>query len=242
MGDRSSPVSPEIILRLVAEAATRRQDAEKHFREMVVTARAAGIPLKHISEVAALSTSRIHAILGEEQELMTSMTTTFQPPRPASSDDDVLIVPAGKIAWQDYLRHSAYICQPNRSFRDVDRIGFYRFGHIEPFFPRVRYRKMNVDLTRESAALLRSTGAALDSEIADVIDHVLDDPANGHTPGAHQIFLLTPKDDAETLRLPQPIEHRTLGRGTAWTQNQRYTSEALLRQNPQTTDDLRKRL
>jgi hypothetical protein len=60
-------LAPELVLRLVREAAARRDDAERHFREMVVTARAAGIPLNRIAEVAGLSTSRVHAIIGEER-------------------------------------------------------------------------------------------------------------------------------------------------------------------------------
>ena len=67
---------------------------------------------------------------------------------------------------------------------------------------------------------------------------ILDDPANGHTPGLHQVFLLTPPDDPQTLRLERPITHQPLGRGSAWTQGNRYTREEKLRRNPATTDDL----
>ena len=205
-------LSTELVLRLVGEAAARRDDAERHFREMVVTARAAVIPLSRIAEAAGLSTSRVHAIVGEEQELMTTLTVEPQRPRPTSADDDVLIVPAGKIAVDDYLSYHAYICQPERSFRDVERIGFYRHGQIEPFFPRIRYRRMNVDFSRKSAGALRATGAPLDAEVADVIDAVLNDPGNKHTPGAHQVFLLTAPDDPQTLTLKQPVIHDTRGR------------------------------
>jgi hypothetical protein len=233
-------LSPALVLRLVGDAAARREDAERHFREMVVTARAAGIPLKRIADAAGLSTSRIHAIVEEEQEFMSNLTATHERPRPSTPDDDVLVVAGGKIAVADYLRHDAYICQPTRSFRDVERIGFYRRGKIEPFFPRIRYRKMNLEWTRATARALRETGAALDAEVADVIDRTLDDPADPRREGRpYQVFLLTPQGDPQTLRLAQPIQHRTLGRGTAWTQGTRYASEEALRRNPRTTDELR---
>jgi hypothetical protein len=47
---QASALAP-LVLRLVGEAAARRDEAERHFREMVVTARAAGIPLNGIAEV-----------------------------------------------------------------------------------------------------------------------------------------------------------------------------------------------
>jgi hypothetical protein len=169
---------------------------------------------------------------------MSTPIASSQRPRPTTADDDVLIVPAGKIAFDDYLRYHAYICQPERSFRDVERIGFYRKRQIEPFFPRIRYRRLNVDFSRESAAALRGSGAPLDAEVADVIDAVLDDRGNKYTPGAHQVFLLTAPDDPQTLTLAQPVVHPASGRGSAWVQNIRYTSEAALRENPRTTDEL----
>ena len=75
---------------------------------------------------------------------MSTLSHKHDLPRPTTADDDVLIVPGGKIAVDDYLAHDAYMCQPERSFRDVDRVGFYRWGQIERHFPRVRYRRRNV--------------------------------------------------------------------------------------------------
>jgi len=233
-------LSPELVLRLVGEAAARRDETERHFREMVVTARAAGIPLARIAEAAGLSTSRVHAIVEEEKELMSTLLSTHERPRPTTPDDDVLVVAGGKIAVADYLRHDAYICQPERSFRDVERMGFYRNGQIEPFFPRIRYRRMNLEWTRATAGELRQTGAALDTEIADLIERTLDDPGDPRHEGwRYQVFLLTPKDDPQTLTIAQPVRHQTVGRGTGWTQGTRYTSEEALRRNPATTAELR---
>jgi hypothetical protein len=46
-------------------------------------------------------------------------------------------------------------------------------------------------------------------------------------------------DDPQTLRLAQPIDHRTVGRGSTRTQGTCYTSDELLRRNPRTTEELR---
>jgi hypothetical protein len=53
-----------------------------------------------------------------------------------------------------------------------------------------------------------------------------------------EVVLLTPPDDPRTLTLERAIRHDGRGRGSAWTMSQRYTSEAALRRNPTTTDDL----
>ena len=98
---------------------------------------------------------------------------------------------------------------------------------------------MNLEFSEAQARALRQTGAALDAEVASVIERALADPRDPRKDGGrYQVFLLSPREDPQTLTLPAPIQHRTLGRGTAWTQGTRYTSEESLRQNPGTTDEL----
>jgi hypothetical protein len=50
--------------------------------------------------------------------------------------NDVLVVPA-RIAWDDYQRVHAYVCQPNRPFQPVKRIAFYTAGQIRPLVPTI---------------------------------------------------------------------------------------------------------
>jgi hypothetical protein len=98
---------------------------------------------------------------------------------------------------------------------------------------------MNLDWTRESATALRRTGAPFDAEVANVIERTLDDPGDPRKEGErYQVFLLTPKEDPQTLTLAQPIRHETVGRGTGWTQGTRYASEEAVRRNPATTAEL----
>ena len=70
-----------------------------------------------------------------------------------------------------------------------------------------------------------------------LIDAMLDDGRRRH--GAmHDVYVLSRLEDPATLRLRTPIPHTHVGRGSAWTQGQRYTSEAALLANPRSTDDL----
>lgn len=50
--------------------------------------------------------------------------------------NEVLVVPA-RIAWDDYQRVHAYVCQPNRPFQPVKRIAFYTAGQIQPLVPTI---------------------------------------------------------------------------------------------------------
>ena len=150
--------------------------------------------------------------------------------------DEVLIV-AARVAYREYLHYHAYVCQPGRSFRDVERLGFYHRGLIEAEFPSIRAIRDHVTFTPEIAAELEATGSAIDREIAGLVGRMLADGVrrNGDI---LKVFLLTPHDDDATLRLSQTVTHRSTGRGSAWTMGHRYVSEAALLREPATTDEL----
>jgi hypothetical protein len=226
MGDQNN-----LFLQLIRHAAEGRRESEHHFRVIIVMAREAGLPLTAIADAAGLSVARIHAILEEEQ-----MQTRAPASGTTTATDDVVVV-AAKLAYPDYLHHNAYICQDGRSFRDVHRLGFYRHGQIEVHFPTVRAIEDHVPFSDENVERLRATGSPIDRELADLIDSVPHYYRN-YEGEPHKVFLLSPPDDPQTLRLAQPLRHDTAGRGSAWTMGQRYIGEQALLRNPRTTDDL----
>ncbi len=146
--------------------------------------------------------------------------------------DQVLVVPA-RVAFDEYLRHAAYVCQPGRTFRSVEFLGFYRKRQIEPIVPRVLHVRDQVVFSLETATELESLNRASDGAIARVIRALLE--AGARTDGApYKVLLLSPSDDSATLILNAPIVH--LGRN-AWVQGQRYTRRAQL-EDATTTEDL----
>jgi hypothetical protein len=220
-------------LELVRKAAERRHESERHFRHMIVAARANGLPLSPIADAANLSVGRIHAILEEEKmQTYASAPSTLD----AAATDDVLVV-AARIAYDEYLNYNAYVCQDGRSFRDVNRLGFYRQGQIERHFPSIRAIEDHVPFSADHVETLRTSGSPIDHEIADLIETLV-----GHHRrddwDTYQVFLLTPPDDLRTLTLANPITHNTTGRGSAWTMGQRYIAETALLCTPATTDEL----
>jgi hypothetical protein len=154
---------------------------------------------------------------------------------------DILIVAGGKWAYHCLHRYGAYICQAGRSFRsDVERIGYYANGAIQPEFPRIQGRRDHVLTTLETAQALLTSGSAEDARFAAVIALLLLD---GREAGIEsQVFLLSPPGSPETLVLAQPIRNVRRGLGSAWTQGHRYAPEAAIRSEPGTTDELDERV
>jgi hypothetical protein len=142
------------------------------------------------------------------------------------SDPDTVIVGATK-ALGEYDEVGAYICQPERSFRDVDYLGFYSNRTIDPRFPKIIARCKNVPFTREEIARRRAETDG--APIADVIERALD--GGSREEGKHYQIVLLSLDDG--FRLEQPIAHPVEVARSAWTQYQRYSRRDALKSNPQ---------
>lgn len=150
---------------------------------------------------------------------------------PTVRDADTVIV-AAKIAYPEFQRLSAYVCQPKRSFRDGVRFfGFYAERTIHSIFPAIIERRLDLPFTREEVERLRD-GDERDRRIADVMEGALDGPVGRDEGERHQVVLL---DLESGFTLAQGIHHEGSG---AWTQGQRYSKSDALRTEPVTTDDL----
>lgn len=144
--------------------------------------------------------------------------------------DEVLIV-AASSAWPIYLKHSLYVCQPQRSFRNTKWLGFYADGCIKPSVAKIISKH-------------------------DVYEHRFSEPENSSIPTKKllnwlhdnsdaegvksQIFDLSPKASDDTITLNSEIYNdlkNSNGRSYAFTQGQRYTTLEKLK-NAKTTSDL----
>lgn len=50
---------------------------------------------------------------------------------------DRVVVVAARIALDEYRKYSAYICQPDRAFRDCVRTAFYTKNKIDLHIPKI---------------------------------------------------------------------------------------------------------
>lgn len=139
--------------------------------------------------------------------------------RPSTTQDTV-VVPA-REAWPFYQEHHAYVCQPGRTFRPVERLAFYADQEIKTEVPRIYHRRDDVEWTEAAAAQLEASSSRDDVKIARII---LATRKEGWTDGSCQVFLLSRPGDPNHRALSSPLHHDTGGRGTAFVQGQRYVS------------------
>jgi hypothetical protein len=134
------------------------------------------------------------------------------------------VVLAARRAYQLYLTYGAYICQPNRAIRAVDRMAFYTGREIKCEIPQILGVRHDVPLSAEEARSRGSSADPADRAVSAIIQRQLDDEVP-HTPGRHDIYWLSSPDDPRSAHLDQPLPY--LG-AAAFTQGQRYVDLARL--------------
>ena len=201
-----------------------------------------------ISEVLSLNenwlTSNLSLVSEQEKVLLRELVQMFQAEGLLGSDrsDSVLIVPA-RLAIEDYTNYSVYLCQPNRSFQNVQYLGFYRTGAIyqriaKILAPPIESVLLNEEGIQNCEGLDQATYSKLEALMATLRDRNSD-----WYNDTMKIFFLSAQDSPETIKLTQDIQNDLVnaeGRPYAFTQGQRYVSLASLKENPKTTTELLK--
>lgn len=145
----------------------------------------------------------------------------------ANPNDTVVV--AARFAWQEYNDFYAYVCQPNRSFQHVKRMGFYSKGVLYPLIPMILESHDEIQMVRKSYS----------GKLGKLIDFLLDNKLREEGK-LYKVFFLSPPNAPETITLPNPIPNDIVaksGRPFAFTVGQRYlSSESLL--TAKTTSDL----
>lgn len=153
---------------------------------------------------------------------------------------DTVIV-AANVAYGEYLKYNAYVCQPDRAFRtDARWMGFYANEAIQKEVPEILHVWDRVRFSREKVDELRKTDDPVRNELADLIE-VLAEKTTRRWDEDFKVFLLSPSADARTHKLPKKVSNSSLdrhGSGTAYTQGQRYSRIDALLRGPANTDEL----
>jgi hypothetical protein len=169
-----------------------------------------------------------------------SPAPTKTPARRLTSDELVLVVPAGKTALDDYERFSVYICQPDRSFKQTKFLAFYAKGKIAARVPRIVDRVLHVTLSSQGVAaqpgLTDSTRQLLHSLVGQ-----LERGRRELLGTSHQVFLLSGPHDRATIKLASEIGNdlkTSSGRTIPFARSQRYVSLTRLQGGVSHTSDL----
>lgn len=139
--------------------------------------------------------------------------------RPTKKFDTVVI--PGSQAWDLYRKEHVYICQAGRSFRQVDRIGFYADKTVKADIPFITNRIDNVDWSLAEQHRLLASAKSDEKRMGKIMEVARD---LGWTSGRYQVFLLSRAGDPRHRTLGKELSHQTNGRGTAFVQKQRYVS------------------
>jgi hypothetical protein len=176
-------------------------------------------------------------LVSEKEALLRELQALFEEDNLLGDPRQVVVVPA-RDAYPEYLEYGAYVCQPRRSFRPVERMAFYCRGQIEREIPLIRHVLDEVEFSRENADVLRTSGKSAARETAELIERLLE--AGPRQEGEFfKVFLLTGAGDPETVILERLIRNDATdasGRTIAWVRNQRYTSLAALRKVHRTSE------
>lgn len=168
--------------------------------------------------------------------LLSELTALYESDGLLSADDTVVV--AARSAWPEYLRHSAYICQPDRTFRaDISHFGFYAHGQIMPTIAVKEHYLPSIVFSEDGIARLRADG---ENRAADLVENLLAEGKRDRG-ASYGIMLLSSEDDPRTVHLEAPIKNDTqasTGRGWAWTLGQRYTQLAKLTSGVTWTSEL----
>lgn len=165
---------------------------------------------------------QLAALLGPEIERWVGIhdrTDEVYRQRPEAPRDTVVV--AAKDAWPLYEQHFIYVCQSRRRFQPVERIAFYCDREIKPEIPEIVARRDEVPWTDREAQRLLASQDREDRKIGRAIQAARQ---AGWTDGVYQVFLLTRPGSPDHRQLQSPLPHQTSGRGSAFTQRQRYVA------------------
>lgn len=172
-----------------------------------------GAKYEVVSEREAFLLRELQSMLGAENLL--------------ANANDVAVV-AARSAWPEYNELHAYVCQPNRSFQQVTRLGFYSKGVIYPLVPKILATFDEVEMRKNAHA----------GELGVLVNKLLKEEARP-IGGLFKVLLLSAPDSPDTLTLVNPISNdkrSKSGKPTAFTMGQRYVSSEALKLAKTTSD------
>lgn len=203
--------------------------------DKAVRSRIIWLSFRQIATAIEEITTEPGRLLGEQTRfLLSELVGLFELDGLLTADDTVIV--AARAAWPEYKSFAAYVCQPNRAFREgLTHFGFYADGAIQPLIARLRDYRPSVVFTGEEAQRLRGEGAG---EVGNLIETLLEKKLRSHGE-TYGVVLLSGPDDPATVVLDKPIVNdikSASGRTWAWTLGQRYTSLQRLRSACFTSD------
>ncbi len=157
----------------------------------------------------------------------------------SGSASNRVVVVAARFALDEYLKYSAYICQPYRTFQPCVRMAIYTKNNIDRHIPKIlgQIEAISRDEIETRTNLSESDRIRLNILLKKM------DPSRSEdwSKKQYKVIFLTSPDSPDTLVFSSDIVNTLTsksGRGTAFTQGQRYISLSRLAKGPKTTSVL----
>ena len=254
-------VCSNLLPQFAAEEADRRKQAMKaERRRQILAERQSRLSSVLQAELTNESSSLVAAMLAHlrsreglteisAEDLITHFTGATVEPRKkktapsrpdVSAPEKVLVIPA-RDAWQDYLKVSAYMCQPNRSFQPTARIAFYVRGYVETLVPRIMQTVASVQLSESGIASHKDLSEVIRTRLVGLVQNLRAANDRRHLNKERQVMFLSGPKHHETIAIAHRIENDSVtktGRPWAFVVRQRYVRLARLLAAPETTSQL----
>ena len=158
-----------------------------------------------------------------------------------AQQDMVMVIPAGKWAWDMYKPLSVYRCKVDKPMRipikHFSRLAFYADGKIQKPIPKIKSVIDSIDITKEEEIeFLDSDQKKLAKKLLGKVDHY---NRRNEFDDKFKIMFLSAYDEEETENLPRIVENDKRdknGKPTAFTQSHRYVTLESLKNAHKTSD------
>lgn len=160
-----------------------------------------------------------------------SSITAARPVRPRKN----VVVVAADTAWKLYndFGRSVYVFQAARSIQLVDHVAFYADQEVKALVPKVLGHFAAVDWNLPNGRRLQKSADPREQIVGHAIATSL---KKGWNESSYQVFVLSGKDEPDTVRLDEPINHSRRGAGSAFVRAHRYLPLSVLRSAKDTAD------
>lgn len=178
----------------------------------------------------------MHIPTEREAFLLRELTRFIYDEDLVSGKEDRVLVVGARRAYGEYHEYGHYFCQPNRSFKPVEHLAFYRKGEMKPEIPRVVDSVESVTLTEERIRTSEQLSTQQEEELLDVIERMA---ANGseRVGDTQKVLFLAPD-----LELDAPIRNdktaKDSNRTVAFVRGHRYVSLSDLQSGVEWTTEL----
>jgi hypothetical protein len=153
-----------------------------------------------------------------------------------SGKEDRVLVVGARRAWDEYHTYDHYFCQPNRSFKPVSHLAFYKDGEIKAEVARVTGSIESITLDEETVRDHPELSQHQVQSLLESVEKMRQNESERYGDTQKVLFL---EADLELDRAVQNDKTASdSNRTVAFVQGHRYVSLSTLRENPRNTTEL----